>query len=111
MTVFIANEGHFQAGGWKLNKDFAFTNKDDLHAHMTAKNGFECIETVDDPYAAPEGRFINKDEKYGYDIYKLEVKETKIETFEIPKFETENPKEKTKAKPKVTKPKLELDNE
>ena len=101
MTVFIANEGHFQAGGWKLNKDFAFTNKDDLHAHMTAKNGFECIETVDDPYAAPEGRFINKDEKYGYDIYKLEVKELKVET--------EKPKEK--AKPKVTKPKLELDNE
>ena len=75
MNVFVVREGRFYTGGWKLNTDFAFTNKDDLHKHMEKVNGFKLLPS-DDQYSQEGTRFTNGNEKYGYDIVTLEVKGT-----------------------------------
>ena len=75
MNVFIVREGRFYTGGWKLNTDYAFSNKEDLHEHMEKVNGFKCLPS-DDQYSKKGVRFTNGNEKYGYDIVELEVKGT-----------------------------------
>ena len=72
MNVFIVREGKFYTGGWKLNTDFAFANKEDLHEHMENLNGFKCLPS-DDQYSKEGTRFTNGNEKYGYDIVELNV--------------------------------------
>ena len=68
MNVFIAKEGKFHAGGWKVKMNFAFTTKKDLHEYMEKVNGFKCVP-ADDQYSKEGTRFTNKKEKYGYDKY------------------------------------------
>ena len=69
--VYIVKEGKFYTG-WKLNTDFAFTTKKEVHEHMEKINGFKC-PLADDAYAKKNTRFVNKSKEYGYDIISLKV--------------------------------------
>ena len=74
MIVYIVKEGKFYTG-WKINTDFAFKTKKEVHEHMEKVNGFKCHLTVDN-YSKKNTRFTNKTEEYGYDIIKLPLCES-----------------------------------
>ena len=74
-NVFVAKGGKFYSPtGWRVNTDFAFKTKEDLHNHMEQVNGFKCT-VVNDEYSGIDTRFTNTEQKYGYDIITLEIKE------------------------------------
>lgn len=79
--VFIVREGKFYAGGWKMNTDFAFKTKKEVHEHMEKVNGFKC-KLADDNYSKKNTRFTNKKEQYGYDIIKLPIYESEVKSSE-----------------------------
>ena len=81
MNIYIAKEGKFYTG-WKVNTDFAFETKEDLHEHMEKVNGFKC-NLVNDEYSKKNTRFTNKKEAYGYEIISLQVKGTPVEEPEV----------------------------
>ncbi len=72
-TVFIVKEGKFYAG-WKVNTDFAFKTKKEVHEHMEKVNGFKC-SLVNDEYSKKNTRFTNKKESYGYELISLKIYE------------------------------------
>ena len=72
--VYIVKEGKFYTG-WKLNTDFAFTTKKEVHEHMEKINGFKC-KLVNDDCSKKNTRFTNKSKEYGYDIIKLPIYES-----------------------------------
>ena len=73
MNVYIVKEGKFYTDkGWKVNTDFAFKTKKEIHEHMEKVNGFEC-QLVNDEFSKKNTRFTNKKEAYGYEIIKLPI--------------------------------------
>jgi hypothetical protein len=74
-NVYIVKEGKFYTG-WKVNTDFAFNTKKEVHEHMEKVNGFKC-SLANDEYAIKNTRFTNKKELYGYDIISLNIYEGK----------------------------------
>ena len=74
MIFYIAKEGKFYAGGWKLNTKYVFKTKKAVHEFMLKTNGFEC-KLTNDGYSKKNTRFTNKEKEYGYDIISLKVYE------------------------------------